>query len=81
MQTRDALSSKLRDLHAVLEETGGGTARTVFHHLRVVSVTEDRRKKGGHTVTVRMTQAQAKAFEALKGAAKAIVEHHKPVKK
>jgi hypothetical protein len=65
----------------VLEETWGGTARTVFHHLRVVSVTEDRRKKGGHTATVRMTPAQAKAFEVLKEAAKVIVEHHKPAKK
>jgi hypothetical protein len=61
-------------VNVTVEEPGAVAARTQFIHLRIVATAEDKRIKGGHTVTVRMTAAQAKAFEALKDAGTVTVE-------
>src|SRR5947209_6353332 len=64
-------------VNIVIEEAAASPIHTVFVGNRVSAMTEDRRKKDGHTITVYLTPAQAKAFEALKDAGKVIVELHK----
>jgi hypothetical protein len=61
-------------VNIVLEEPAAPPARTVFEGRRVSAIAE--REKGGLTVSVYLTPAQAKALEALMGAGKVKVEEY-----